>query len=129
MESGQLPLLTSSATNENQEMGSLVALSNIYGVGLKTLRTLHEQFGRLSSVWEGSEDELLSRLGTSHLPRLPSILREIRINKKELVQAAKAQLDAFDKRNISIIPRSDPRFLSRLNEIPTLPTGCLLRVM
>jgi hypothetical protein len=73
MESGQLPLLTSSATNENQEMGSLVALSNIYGVGLKTLRTLHEQFGRLSSVWEGSEDELLSRLGTSHLPRLPSI--------------------------------------------------------
>jgi len=121
MENDQLPLFSSNATNENSEIVSLMALSKIRGVGLRSLRTLLEKFGRLSSIWETPEDKLLLTLRKSSLPRLSSIVDEIKTNKKELVHAAKTQLDVFDKRNIRIILRSDPRFPKRLNEIPNPP--------
>jgi len=70
MENGQLPLSISNATNENWEIVSLMALSKIRGIGLRTLRTLLERFGQLSSVWKTPADELLLTLGESRLPRL-----------------------------------------------------------
>ena len=121
MENDQLPLFNGNVTDEDSEIVSFMALSKIRGVGLRSLRILFEGFEQLSSIWEIPEDKLLLTLRKYNLPRPSSIVDEIKTNKKELVQAAKIQLAAFNKRNISIVLRSDPRFPNRLNEIPNPP--------
>ncbi len=121
MGNGQLPLFGRDAKPDGLDVVALMALSKIHGVGFKTLRGLLEQLGQLSHVWDASDDELNSTLSRLRLPRPSSIIQEIKTEKDKLIHGAKVQLDAFRRRNISVMMCSDPRFPSRLSEIPAPP--------
>lgn len=100
---------------------SLLALSHVRGVGLKTLRALYEHFDDLSAVWSTPLDELVATLQQLKIKDSAAIAATI-VSEQEALRAD-AQRDLYRLRgeSIQILARHDPAFPARLAASPDAP--------
>lgn len=100
---------------------TLLALSHIRGVGLKTLRTLYEHLSDLTSIWSTPPEALVTLL--QRLKVKDSVGIATAIHQEQETLRANAQRDLYRLRGegVQIIARHDPLFPRRLDVIPDGP--------
>jgi DNA processing protein len=95
---------------------SLLALSKVRGVGLKTLRALYEHFTDLSRVWQMDHESLANLLQQLRVKDACIVAATMLDDQEALRTEAERTLNRFRAGSISLIARHDPAFPSRLAE-------------
>lgn len=100
---------------------SLLALSKVRGVGLKTLRALYEHFTDLSQIWRSDVGSLADLLHQLRVKGARTIATTIIEQQDLLFTEAQRTLHRLRSDSITILARHDPAFPKRLAEIPDGP--------
>lgn len=103
---------------------SLLALSKVSGVGFVTIRALYEAYGGdLKQVWLANGDELYEHLKSARTPQPTEVVKQIRKNPKQLVDAAREQYQFLKaRRKTSIIFRDTSEYPASLYSLADPPT-------
>jgi len=102
---------------------SLLALSDLRGVGFATVRTLFDAYrGDLSAVWSASFDELQQHLRLASIPQYEVVAHQIQNHSKKLFDHAREKA-AFlqNRRKISILFKDTAAYPKALNALRDPP--------
>src|SRR5260221_1563688 len=89
-------------TDENKI--SLLALSEIQGVGFATIRTLFNAYhGELTQVWNANSDDLHNHLRVASIPQFTQVASQIKGRVKEVHKVAQERYAFLKHRKIDII--------------------------
>lgn len=113
------PASSISNTSAEDIFVSVLALSNIKGVGQKTIQAIYD-LGIITDIWEMSLEELtakISNVGKKNLD-LPNL---IVANKKDLFKKSRYEIEALTKKGITFIPSNDLSFPPALKTIKDPP--------
>lgn len=89
-------------TDENKI--SLLALSEIQGVGFATIRTLFKAYqGELTQVWDANSDDLHNYLREASIPQSIQVVNQIKGRVKEVYKIAQEHYVFLKRRKIDII--------------------------
>jgi len=102
---------------------SLLALSNLRGVGFATVRTLLDAFGgNLAAVWKAPYDNLQQYLRLANIPQHEFIAHQIHEHSPKLFDQAREKAALLQtERHISIIFKNTPAYPQALNALKDPP--------
>jgi DNA processing protein len=101
---------------------SLLALSEVQGVGFATIRALYEACnGRLSQVWVTDDDKLSSYLHQASIPQYKQVIHQIKARSKEVYQIAKERYFFLKRREVEIIFRGTDAYPKSLYDLKLPP--------
>jgi len=108
-------------TDENKI--SLLALSEIQGVGFATIRALFNAFnGELTQVWNANRDDLYNHLRKASIPQPNQAVYQIKERTKEFYERAKGHYYSLKHRKVDIIFRGAAAYPEGLYKLKSPPS-------
>ena len=69
---------------------SLLALSEVQGIGFATVRALFKAYnGKLMEVWNADDDNLYAHLHQASIPQAKQVIHQVKARSKEVYEKAK----------------------------------------
>lgn len=93
---------------------TLLALSRVRGLGIKTIRTLYEYFPDLSAIWSLPSETLAATFQKLKIRDSVALATTIQVEQDRLRAEAQRELYWLRGENIQLIARHDPGFPSNL---------------
>jgi DNA protecting protein DprA len=98
-----------------------LALSQLRGLGVNSIRALIDHYEDLSDVWRDSPKNIRSVLAGARVPNSEALAQQVRSDQPKLLGEGRQLRDYLANRNVQLIASSDPLFPHRLKDIPDAP--------
>jgi hypothetical protein len=115
------------ALNTDENKISLLALSEIQGIGFATIRTLFNAYkGVLTQVWKANGDDLYNYLRKASIPQPSQAVHQIIERTKQVNEKAQEQYDSLKRRKVDIIFKGTASYPEGLYNLKSPPTWHLI---